>query len=185
MSEIPDTIHPSTAQYELTDNPNNWQLIARTTKGIVTPANAIDTVAIAGAKYGIDHLDSTKGRLITALSFTTDFFDGRIARATGTQSPLGEAVDAGGDKLKLAYGAVKLWRAGLVDKPLLTAVVAQNTANAGLTLADRKLNQKPAIHPTKIGKLSFFAQELGIELKISVVEVTLVNIRPLDLLYAL
>ncbi|MEO8862825.1 MAG: CDP-alcohol phosphatidyltransferase family protein, partial [Candidatus Saccharimonadales bacterium] len=97
---------------------NTWQKISDATGTVVTPANAIDMLGFAGAKYGIDNLDSWKGIGLACASFMADAIDGKVARATGTQSELGEALDAAGDKVKLAYALVKIWQMDLAPKPL-------------------------------------------------------------------
>ena len=67
----------------------------------------------------------------------TDVVDGRVARSTKTQSPLGEAIDAAGDKVKLAIALYKIWALDLAPKSLLSAVAIQNAANVALVAADR------------------------------------------------
>lgn len=147
---------------------NRWQQLSEATGTVVTPANIIDAMGFIGAKYGIDRIDTPRGAAIVALSYGADVIDGKVARATGTESKLGEAVDAAGDKVKLAYGLVQVWRKGLASKPLLTAVAVQNVANSALTLADQRINGKePVIHSSYLGKRSFFMQELGVGLSIA------------------
>ena len=160
-----------TPEYSLippdTDDPKMWQKISDATGTVVTPANAIDLLCFAGAKYGIDNLDSWKGIGIAAVSFLGDLVDGKVARATGTQSELGEALDAAGDKIKLAYALVKIWQMDLAPKPLLVAVALQNGLNAGLTLADQALHKEnPAIHASWFGKRAIFLQQTGIGLHV-------------------
>ncbi len=146
---------------------NVWQKISDATNTVVTPANAIDLLGFAGAKYGIDNLDSWKGIAVASASFLADVVDGKVARATGTQSELGEALDAAGDKVKLAYALVKIWQMDLAPKPLLVGVAAQNGLNAGLTIADRIVNKEdPALHPSWYGKRAMFLQQAGVGLHV-------------------
>ncbi|MBP9738971.1 CDP-alcohol phosphatidyltransferase family protein [Candidatus Saccharibacteria bacterium] len=146
---------------------NNWQKISEATGTIVTPANAIDLLGFAGAKYGIDRLDSWKGIGIACASFMADFADGKVARATGTQSELGEALDAAGDKIKLAYALVKIWQLELAPKELLCAVAVQNGLNTGITLADKAINKNESvIHASWAGKRAIFLQQWGIGLNV-------------------
>lgn len=150
----------------LTEELNGWQKLSEATHGIGTPANALDTVAFAGGIYGINHLDSWKGIAIACSSFMADFVDGKIARATGTQSELGEAIDAGGDKVKLAYALYKMWQLELAPRPLLVAVAVQNGLNVGLTAIDRSANDKPVIHPSQFGKKAIFMEQWGLGLHV-------------------
>ncbi len=145
---------------------NNWQKLAEATNDIVTPGNALDAFGFAGSVYGLQHLDSWKGIIVAAGSFMTDFFDGKVARATGTQSDLGEAIDAGGDKVKLALGLFYLWKLDLAPKSLLLAIAAQNAVNAGLTVADRALNESPVLHSSQFGKKAIFIQQWGLGLHV-------------------
>lgn len=150
-----------------TEAPSLLQQVAESTHGTITPANVIDATALVGAKYGMDNFDTARGKACVIASYAADIIDGPIARRTGTQSDLGEMVDATGDKLKAAYAIFKLWQNNLADKPLLAAVGAQNTANTILTLVDRTANNEPSIHPSRVGKRSFFMQELGIGINVA------------------
>ena len=87
---------------------NVWQQLQHATNDVITPANVLDAAAFGLSLYGIKNLDSWKGIGASALSFSADLFDGKLARATGTSSALGEAVDAGGDKVKLALALYQI-----------------------------------------------------------------------------
>lgn len=157
-------------------NLNNWQRISEATNHVVTPANAIDAVAFAGAMYGLNELDSWKGIMTTCASFMADFVDGKVARATGTQSALGEAVDVTGDKIKLAFGLYKIWKLGLAPKPLILTIAAQNGINVALTAVDRSVNkQDPLIHPSQFGKKAIFMQQWALGLHVIGSEVSKQN----------
>lgn len=142
---------------------NTWQQVSDATHTVITPANAIDAVGFVGAKYGIDHLDTWPGIVIAGASFLTDMVDGKVARATGTQSELGEAIDAVGDKIKLAYALKKTYELEAAPMWLLAGVTVVNSVNASLTLADKQINRNvPAIHPSWAGKRAIFLQQFGI-----------------------
>lgn len=145
---------------------NTWQQIAGATNDIVTPANAVDAVAFAGSIYGISHIDEWKGIGVAAASYGADIVDGKIARATGTESDLGEFIDAGGDKIKLALASLKAWQNNLAPKPLLAAIAIQNATNVLITGVDRNENDQPVIHPSKLGKRAMFFQQSGIGIHI-------------------
>lgn len=143
-------------------NLNAWQRVAVATNDIVTPANALDAVAFGLAINGIRHLDSWAGIGKSALAYGADLVDGHIARSTGTSSPTGEIVDAGGDKIKLAAAIYFTWKDRLAPRPLLAAVAAQNIANTALTAYDRKKHAEPQIHASIAGKQTIFLQCMGI-----------------------
>jgi len=146
---------------------NNWQKVARATNDVITPANAIDAVALPLSLYGLENIDSWKGIAISGLAFMADFVDGKVARKTGTPSALGEKIDAGGDKVKLAYAVIKLDTQHLAPKRLITAIAAQNSINVVLTGIDRKANKKdPVIHPSWAGKRAIFLQQWGLALHV-------------------
>lgn len=147
--------------------PNVWQRVSDATGTVVTPANIIDTVGLAGAKYGIDHFDSWPGIFAAAASFLSDVVDGRIARATDTASPLGEAIDAAGDKAKLAYALYKIDQLQLAPRKLLGAVALQNSCNAVLTTADQVVHKdEHVLHPSWFGKRAMFLQQTGVGLHV-------------------
>lgn len=154
---------------------NFWQVIAGATNDVVTPANALDAAAFGLSIYGLNNLDSWKGIIASASAFGADLVDGKIARATGTQSDLGEAVDAGGDKIKLAFALYQIWKLNLAPKTLIMAVAAQNGYNIGLTAADRSLNDKPSIHPSSFGKKAIFLEQMGLGMHVIGSEVSKQN----------
>lgn len=146
---------------------NIFQKISDKTGTIITPSNIIDVASMAGSKYGIDRLDTWRGIGTALLSFGADMVDGKVARATGTQSALGEAIDAGGDKIRLAYAIGKIWQMDLAPKRLLVAVAIQNSLNTALTMVDRATNaDEPQIHPSWWGKRAILMQQTGIGLHV-------------------
>lgn len=143
-----------------------FQHIANLTHHVVTPANAIDALSFVGAMYGLRELESWKGILISGASFMADYVDGIVARATGTQSELGEAVDAVGDKLKLALGLYTIWQHDLAPKQLLTSVAVLHGINTAVTATDRLIHDKPVMHATWLGKRAIFMEQWGIGLHV-------------------
>lgn len=147
--------------------PNGWQRLSGATGTCITPANVIDAVGFAGAKYGLDRLDSWSGIVAAGASFLSDVIDGRVARATGTTSPLGEAIDAAGDKVKLAYALRKINELKLAPRKLLAAIAIQNGCNAVLTTADQLLHKEQhVLHPSWFGKRAMFLQQMGVGLHV-------------------
>jgi phosphatidylglycerophosphate synthase len=143
-----------------------WQEIAEATNDIVTPANVLDLLGFGACIYGIGKLNSWKGIVATAAGFMTDVVDGKVARATNTQSPLGEAVDAAGDKVKLALALRTIWGLRLAPTPLLSAVAIQNAANVALVALDRMRHEEPQLHSSSHGKMAMFLEQWGIGLHV-------------------
>lgn len=147
--------------------PNVFQRVYDATNTVVTIPNALDVLAFPGAIYGIRNIETARGASAVLLSYGIDAIDGKIARKLGTASPLGEKIDAVGDKVKLGYGIYRLWKHDQADKPLLATVAIQNTINSVITIADRALNTEPVLHSSQIGKKSFMLQEIGVGLNIA------------------
>lgn len=141
---------------------NSWQAVADATNNIVTPANAIDVAAFGLAMHGADRLDSWSGIAESGVSLIADLVDGKIARATGTASEIGEALDAGGDKIKLAKFILRVWQEERAPNSLLAAVTAQNLANVAITAYDRHHNETPQVHSSPDGKKAIFLQQVGL-----------------------
>jgi phosphatidylglycerophosphate synthase len=133
---------------------NFWQRLAVRTSGIVTPANMISVGGGLLGAAGLVAIANSHGELgvtLLIIGRLADIADGAIAQATGTKSPLGEAVDATIDKLicggvLLVFALedwMPLWIVGLLA---LHTIV--NSA-IGLTNNARRLG----IHPTRTGKI--------------------------------
>lgn len=150
----------------MAETQNNWQRVAEATGGVLTPANAIDALAFVAAIKQAPRLDTKEGVVALAVSYTADLVDGAVARATGTSSEVGAAVDAAGDKLKTAFTAFHIGRLGVASRPLLTAVAVHNAANAGATIYDRVKNDESKLELSKAGKYSAFSNSLGIGLQV-------------------
>ena len=148
------------------ENLNVWQEVAEATNDIVTPGNVLDVVGFGASIYGLRKLDSWKGIVATATGFMTDVVDGKVARTTKTQSPLGEAVDAAGDKVKLAMALYKIWDLDLAPKLLLSAVAIQNATNVALVAVDRMRHGEPQLHSSSHGKKAMFLEQWGLGLHV-------------------
>ena len=134
---------------------NQWQMIAASTNGIITPGNAITLVGAAFTFYGLILLtqDVSLGTLLCiAVGRLADVFDGAAAEATGTKSPLGETLDASIDKLLMLTAIVCLLIADFVPVLVLVIIVLQNIVNGTVSLFAKF--KKTGIHPTLSGKLS-------------------------------
>lgn len=143
---------------------NTFQQVAEKTHGIITPANAISAAGFILSMRGTRKPHTWKGIAQTGAGFMLDVADGKVARATGTSSPVGEAVDATLDKIKTGYFAFQMLREKRAPKSLVGAVLVQNAVNAAITSYDRNHNDTPQVHPSKAGKYGMFAQNSGLGL---------------------
>jgi phosphatidylglycerophosphate synthase len=138
------------------------QRIARQTRGVVTPANLLDGAAFLGALWAGPRLENWPGLVAGIASYSSDVVDGKIARATGTASSLGDMIDHVGDKPKIAYALYHIWRMRLADRPLLVTVATYNAVTASITVYDRLANGTSRIEVTTQGKRAMFATATGV-----------------------
>lgn len=134
---------------------NAWQKLAASSRGILTPANA---VSLAGAGLvltgliGLMNDLSLQNILLIIIGRLADFLDGYIADKTGTKSPLGETIDAGIDKL-LAFAAIAgLWAAGLVPVAILALIFVHSVFNSLVGVAGKA--GRRGLNPSREGKLA-------------------------------
>jgi cardiolipin synthase len=142
---------------------NIWQKLAFASHSYVTPGNLITLIGLGLVAAGL--LSLYRGKFWFGLAAITigrgfDLLDGWAAEYTGTKSPLGEAFDAGADKLGtfmtlLAVGMAQLapwWLLGILAMPhLLIALIAFRAVRRGRSL-----------HPSLLGKLSMAAAWIAI-----------------------
>src|SRR5579862_7066069 len=86
------------------ENQNPFQKVAAATKGIVTPGNAVSIAGAGLVATGLKNIatgETAKGVIQVGAGRAADLLDGTAAEATGTKSPIGEAVDVGVDKAEL------------------------------------------------------------------------------------
>lgn len=137
------------------EDQNRWQRIAAKTNGIVTPANAVTltgNILTFGGVVALSRGKTLLGISAIAAGRAADVLDGRVAQATGTKSPLGEAFDAGFDKVQALAAFPILASNGRVSKVEAAIICGQQVISSSLSLiAKLKRNE---IHPTTTGKLS-------------------------------
>lgn len=138
------------------------QEIADSTYGVVTPANALDAAAFLGAAWAAPRLATWPGIAAAVASYGADIADGKLARATGTTSRVGDLIDHIGDKPKVAFALYHIWTQRLADRRLVAAVAAYNAATASLTVYDRLANGTSHVEVTSAGKRAMFATVTGI-----------------------
>lgn len=134
---------------------NPWQKVAAHTHGIVTPANAITLLGNVLTFGGLVAISKERPRLglsAIVLGRLADVVDGKVAHATGTKSPLGEALDAGFDKVQAVVAIPVMLRADIVPRLEASIIGSQQLLMAGATVV-AKLRGKE-IHPRLEGKLA-------------------------------
>ena len=151
---------------------NIWQEIAEQTRDIVTPANLLDVAALGAEIYvnqelilgGHETMKNTQdegefkngayqkmiGLILDQPLLITDFLDGHIARATGTNSRLGEKMDFVGDFIKTIIKLRTRQQIGEMGVKELLAIGGPKIINAG-TSAIRTLFGE-TVRPTLLAK---------------------------------
>jgi phosphatidylglycerophosphate synthase len=138
------------------------QRIAQNTNGFVTPANVLDAGAFFGAKWSGPRLDTWPGIVVGIVSYVSDIGDGKIARATGTSSHIGDLIDHIGDKPKIGYALYHIWTKRLADRPLVAAVAAYNAVTASITVYDRLSSGSLRVEVRTSGKRAMFTTATGV-----------------------
>ncbi|MGI9028134.1 MAG: CDP-alcohol phosphatidyltransferase family protein [Candidatus Saccharimonadales bacterium] len=134
---------------------NRWQIIAASTKGVVTPANIISVaggiLVISGLFKFTDEITLT-GLCMVTIGRTADAVDGYVADLTGTKSPFGELVDTSIDKLVAALAIIILYTDQLLPIIFLVVIGLHTILNSSLSLFGR--SRKIIIHASFTGKLA-------------------------------
>lgn len=144
---------------------NVFQKVAARTKGVVTPANAVSAAGAVIVGSGLRDISkgrTTKGVVKVAVGRGFDLGDGVTAEATGTKSPLGEAVDVVVDKGETAAALPVLVKADVLPKSTAGVIAAQNAANTAFSMIAKR--RGVTLHPSKEGKWSTFGQWTSIGL---------------------
>jgi phosphatidylglycerophosphate synthase len=136
---------------------NAWQQAAARTHGAITPGNAISLLGLTLVGVGLyliakQHLWA--GLVVLVVSRLLDIADGMAADRTGTKSHVGEAVDAGFDKIA-AFGALAVF----ATSHLLLAWLAWSIAGVAAITVLFSLGAhlaKRTVHPNIAGKLGAF-----------------------------
>ncbi len=142
-----------------------FQRVARETHGVVTPANAVSLAGLALVVDGSRRLlsaDYHAGIPEIGVGRVLDLVDGVVANKTGTKSPLRAGVDAVFDKVGMVVGLSAIAQQSLAPKPVIVAHLAQNAANAAITMSAKK--NGVVLNPSQEGKWAMAAQGLGIGL---------------------
>lgn len=137
---------------------NWWQRLAAKTNGVVTPANLATftgNVLMGCGLVAISRGNRKLGLGLVGGARVADLADGLLAELTGTKSPLGEAFDAGSDKLQTVTASAVFTHMGILPRSSAALMLAEQAAITACGVAARSRNI--ALHPSRAGKLSMFA----------------------------
>lgn len=141
------------------EDQNTFQKIASKTAGIITPGNTVSAIGatlVTSGLLDVKRGESTKGILKIGFGRLADIGDGMAAEATGTKSPLGEAVDVVVDKSETIAALPILVKSGVLPKNAGATILGLNGASTILgTLAKKR---GITLHPSKEGKLAMAGQ---------------------------
>jgi phosphatidylglycerophosphate synthase len=132
---------------------NVWQHIAASTKGILTPANVMSVIGAVLVFMGLYYIFTDElgwGFVCVAVGRFADLLDGALAQATGTKSSVGEAVDAGLDKIIIFVAIIAFLATGAV--PLWAAIIIAVRNVIIMTLGLLGKAHHITLHPSRAGK---------------------------------
>jgi len=93
--------------------------------------------------------------VVLAVGGATDYFDGKLARALGQESKLGEILDPTIDRLYIASTLIVLYMRGAIPLWLIVTLVARDVVLAVVALV-LNAKGKPPLKVTFIGKAATF-----------------------------
>lgn len=146
---------------------NYWQQLAARTHGLATPGNIATILGLALVVIGlvaIERGDFVVGLVTVMFGRIADVLDGLIAARTRTKSRLGEALDAGADKIAIAGTLVVVVLQHVL--PLWLALLAATKSAANVVFAAIAQSQKRPLHPSAAGKLATGGEWLALGLLI-------------------
>jgi cardiolipin synthase (CMP-forming) len=160
-------LHRSDSNHDWTNvkpaNRTLWQNVAVSTRGVVTPPNAITVIGLSlviiGLAFVLQHQDWLGIGLII-VGRLLDLVDGWLAELTQTKSPVGELFDAAADKIGTILTIIVFYAALLAPWWLLTAMLLPHIIISVISLQARR--QKRQLHPSRLGKVSMAALWVGL-----------------------
>jgi phosphatidylglycerophosphate synthase len=134
---------------------NLWQQLAASTKGVVTWGNLLTFVGFVLVVVGLVALIQQRywlGTWILFVSRLCDIADGWAAELTGTKSPLGEALDAGFDKISVLLTVIVLLACSIIPVWVVLALVLPHLVIA--IISAMAIRRGRRLHPSGSGKIS-------------------------------
>jgi phosphatidylglycerophosphate synthase len=145
------------------DDQNFWQRLALRTRGIITPANAVTLIGLFLSVIGIMEIYAGHlvfGIVLLAVGRAFDVLDGLVAKATRTKSQVGEALDAGSDKIIAILILVVFAAKEIIPIVPLIVVLAYNALSAGCGIAAKLRGRE--LHSSISGKRATFVLWLAL-----------------------
>jgi phosphatidylglycerophosphate synthase len=142
---------------------NRWQRLAAASQGVLTPGNVVSLCGLVLVGVGFRELlvhHIGRATLWIGLGRVLDIVDGMVANATGTKSPLGEAIDAIFDKLGTLAVLVGAVVEHIVPGWVAALIVLHHLSNSVVAYIGWRHQAK--IHPTEGGKLSMTFEWLAL-----------------------
>lgn len=134
---------------------NFWQRLAMATNGVVTLGNLLTLIGFVMVVVGLVELVQQhywSGVWILFVSRLLDIADGWAAELTGTKSPLGEALDAGLDKLSVLLAIIVFLTCSIIPVWAVVVLVAPHVIIAAISGAAIRRGHR--LHPSLAGKIS-------------------------------
>jgi phosphatidylglycerophosphate synthase len=131
------------------------QKIAAKSKGIATPGNLVSLAGLLLTHSGLKDIKNSEysfGTAKIALGRALDVVDGYVADKTKTKSSVGEAVDAGVDKLLIADALYTLRQKDVIPSAVIVTFGIQNAVNTVATGVAKVRGIE--IHSSREGKLT-------------------------------
>lgn len=155
-----------------------WQKLAAKTNGWVTPGNMVSVIGLGFSLAGLyQYAQDNKGIGVGLLAFGKfmDYFDGKVARASGTNSDKGEMIDAGCDSVTIAAALGVAAVTEAIPTVPLALLAARNIGTMATTLYAKARGLE--IHASRAAKINQFIQwpAIGSFLIASSVEVAAVQ----------
>lgn len=140
------------------DQRSPLQRMAAQSLGIITIGNAATLIGAGLTLIGLflafgGSLHS--GLIMAAVGRLLDIFDGHLARHTKTSSPVGEALDAGFDKLTVVVAmTLFLLSSDMPVALIFVLLLVEEITTAAITIWARR--QGIVVHPSRLGKYTTF-----------------------------
>ncbi len=152
-------LHRTTGKPDWTAIPavqhTRFQRLAAFTGGILTPANVITVTGLIIILIGLGLILQARyeaGMVLLVIGRLLDVADGVVADKTGTKAPLGEALDAGVDKIVTFLTIISFYVAHVAHWSVITVLILPQVITLGIIFYLHRIGK--AVHPTRIGKLS-------------------------------
>jgi phosphatidylglycerophosphate synthase len=134
---------------------NVWQRLAAVSHSVFTPGNVLSLIGLVLVGAGVIELLARQfgwAAFWIALGRLFDVADGMAADATGTKSPLGEAVDAAFDKITTLAVLIGIAVEHLIPLGVIVVIALHHVINVIVGYLGWRRHAE--IRPTQAGKLS-------------------------------